>query len=222
MPDPEPILGRMEAAALLAIDQANGGELSSLAQVLATFQQTFNRTADPEEFSEALSLLAEAGLIEYAHHDLGLAPKGRKFMRKSGAPWDPHRPQRLTALLEDLEEGDLAAPGTVPAPSEDDLRAALGEMTSDEQEGDPLVPGAELAPLAHSPMIFPGVPSLAPLTLTGGLRVTFEQLRNPDGPPDPDHATDAADAADAADASDEPGSYDAQDAPGDWAPPADP
>ena len=83
MPDAEPIFGRIDAAVMLAVEESNGGELSSLAQVLATFHRAFNRPADPDELSESLGLLADARLLEYSHHELGLAPKGRKLLRRA-------------------------------------------------------------------------------------------------------------------------------------------
>jgi len=186
--DVEPIFGRLDAAVVLAVEASNGGELSSLAQVLATFQRAFNRPVDADDLSESLGLLADARLLEYSHHEIGLAPKGRKVLRKAGAPWDARRPERLTTLLAALCDDDLAPEGTMPAPSPDDVRLALGQLRDDAGEGVQLVAGDDIAPTAHSQLLpslggaLGGLGRFGSSTLSGGLRVTFGQLHNP-GPP---------------------------------------
>src|SRR5487761_1387325 len=124
MQGPDPILGRMEAAVLLAVEQANGGELSSVAQVLATFHTTFNRLPEAAPFAASTALLAEAHLVEYVEAQIGLTPGGRRLLRRTGAPWGRQRAERATALVGEIDEDDLADAGSVPCPSESVVAAA--------------------------------------------------------------------------------------------------
>jgi hypothetical protein len=128
----EPLLGRYEAATLLAVDAANGGELAGIEQVFEAFEQLFQRQLTPSESADSLALLCEAGFVEYTESELGLTPHGRKLLRRAGLPGSPDRPRKVTDLLSQLEDGDLAPEGSVPAPSEQDIIDALESLESDD------------------------------------------------------------------------------------------
>ena len=141
----QPLLVRYEAAMLLAVDGANGGELAGLEQVLVAFEVLFHHPPTVSESAEAIALLSEAGFVEYVQDQLGLTPQGRKLLRRAGLPESPDRPRKVAHLLGELEEIDLAAEGSVPAPTEADLAAALHTLGSDQLEGVAPMLGADVA-----------------------------------------------------------------------------
>ncbi len=100
----EDLFGRFDAATLLAVERANGGELASLEQVVSTFVALFDQPPHPEEFAGSAALLAEAGLVEYESEALGLTPAGRRLLRRAGASNASDRPERLLGLLGELDE----------------------------------------------------------------------------------------------------------------------
>jgi hypothetical protein len=198
----EPLLGRYEAATLLAVDGANGGTLAGIEQIFETFERLFQRRPTASQSAASLALLCDAGLVEYTEGELGLTSRGRKLLRHTGLPGSPDRPGRVADLLGDLEEEDLAAAGSVPAPSERDIEAALNSLEADDAGDAALRTGAEVAlPQIGAPLTF-GFQAEAgvPWTLGGqgqvdpvaGRRLMFR--RHAHGPPDgPMVAPDAAD-----------------------------
>jgi len=141
-----PLLGRPEAAMLLAVEQANGGELSGLEQVLVAFEFLFERRMRPEAYAESCALLCEAELVEYRDDSLGLTPAGRKLLRRTGVPGNPERPHKVAEQLALLEALDLAVPGSVAAPPLAAFEAASATLSSDGEAGEEPVLGSELAP----------------------------------------------------------------------------
>lgn len=121
----ESLFGRYEAAALLAVDRANGGELAPLPQVLAAFEGLFGSITTAATFTESLSLLIDARLVEWHNPALGLTVEGRKAIRRSGTPWDAELASKLADRLARIGEEELAPEGELPAPSEEDLEEAL-------------------------------------------------------------------------------------------------
>ena len=95
-----------------------------LGEVIEKYRQLTHESPDPEHFSESLGLLVDARLVEFVAYRVGLTPHGRKFLRKAGLAFDISRPGKITALLRRIPQNDLGD-GTDPAPSEDDIRAAL-------------------------------------------------------------------------------------------------
>ncbi len=142
----EGLFGRSEAATLLAVEAANGGELATLEQVLSTFLALFGEFPDPDRFAEACGLLAEAAVVGYEDGALGLTPAGRRLLRRAGAPQGADRPGRLLGLLRQLDEGDLAPEGSRPAPTAEAVTAALTDLHHDLESGDAPVRGELLAP----------------------------------------------------------------------------
>jgi hypothetical protein len=121
----EPLFGRVEAAALLAVEAANGGELADLEQVIVAYYRLFHRWPDVDDFTFACQLLCEAGLTNYVSRCLGLDPRGRKLLRHSGLPRHSDRPLKVVQLMQDIDEGTLAEEGSLPEPNEEEVRAAL-------------------------------------------------------------------------------------------------
>lgn len=126
-----PPLGRFDAATLLAVESANGGEWAGLAQVIVTFKVVFAQTPNVEEFTESCGLLCEAGLIEYVDEGLTLTPDGRKLLRRAGSSRSDSRPKNVADLLEIIDERDLAAEGSVPEPDLAEMTAAFDTLTAD-------------------------------------------------------------------------------------------
>jgi hypothetical protein len=143
----EPLLGRYEAATLLAVDAANGGELAGIEQVFEAFEQMFQRRPAASESAGSLALLCEAGFVEYSEGELGLTPRGRKLLRHAGLPGSRDRPHKVADLLGELEEDDLAPQGSIPAPSEQDITDALTSLTADEASDLAPEMGSTVAPL---------------------------------------------------------------------------
>ena len=141
-----PLLGRPEAAMLLAVEGANGGELSGLEQVLVAFETLFQRSMQPEAYARSCALLCEAQLVEWVDDSLGLTPGGRKLLRRTGVPGNPERPVQVADQLSLLEEVDLEPPGSVPAPDARAFEAATKSLASDGEQGDEPVLGSDLAP----------------------------------------------------------------------------
>lgn len=129
------LLGRFDAATLIAVERANGGEWAGLGQVIVTFNVVFGQVPDVDKFTESCQLLCEAGLIEYFDDGLGLTPDGRKLLRRAGSRRGPRRPQVVTELLEALDNGDLAPEGSVPEPDRTDVAAAVRELTTEVMDG---------------------------------------------------------------------------------------
>jgi hypothetical protein len=127
----EALFGRIDAAALLAVEGANGGEWAGLGQVIVTFRVMFGRRPEAEEFTESCGLLCEARLIEYRRGGLELTAYGRKLMRRAGTEGSVGRPAKVTDLLQELDESSIAGQGSVPEPSADEVAEVLEELTDD-------------------------------------------------------------------------------------------
>lgn len=121
----ETLFGRHEAAALLGVEAANGGELAPLEQFVAAYEGAFGVVPDAKDLGDSLGLLVDAGLVEWRDSAIGLSVEGRKLLRRVGAPWQRDRPERLTERLSLLVEDDLAPPGERPTPSEGELAEAI-------------------------------------------------------------------------------------------------
>jgi hypothetical protein len=130
--DERPLFGRFDAATLLAVEGANGGEWASLGQVLATFEHLFGELPDADGFTESCGLLCDAGLVEYAGEGLDVAPAGRKLLRRAGRHGSADRPTKVLELLGRFDEGDLGEEGAVAIPTTDDVAGALDALTDDE------------------------------------------------------------------------------------------
>jgi hypothetical protein len=154
----EPLLGRYEAATLLAVDAANGGELAGIEQIFAAFERLFQRQPSALQAAASFALLCEAGLIEFLDSELGLTRHGRKLLRHTGLPGNADRPRRVAELLGELEPADLAPKGSVPAPSDKDITDALTGLQDDDSTGNVLRPGAEVAPPEIGVPLVPLVP----------------------------------------------------------------
>ena len=180
MPEPvsdEPLLGRYEAAALLAVDGANGGTLAGIEQIFETFERLFQRRPGATQIAASFALLCDAGLVEYTESELGLTSHGRKLLRRAGLLDSPDRPARVADLLGELEEADLAAPGTVAAPSEEDVRTALTNLASDDDAGAGPVTGDEIAPAAIGAPLVPFGLAFGqnPVSRVAGRRLMFRR-----------------------------------------------
>ena len=127
----EPLFTRVDAATLLAVEAANGGEWTGLGQVIVTFQVIFGRLPAQVEFRESCWLLCEADLVDYAEGGLSLTPKGRKLLRHAGSRGSAARPAKVTMLLQDIEEQQLADEGSVPEPSDEDVDEAFAALTDE-------------------------------------------------------------------------------------------
>lgn len=129
--DDQPLFGRFDAATLLSVEGANGGEWASLGQVLVTFKLLFGELPEADGFAESCGLLCDAGLVEYTGDGLDLLGSGRKLLRRAGRHGSAERPARVAELLGQFDEGDLGEEGAVDTPSGDDVAAALGGLTED-------------------------------------------------------------------------------------------
>lgn len=205
----EQLFGRYEAAALLAVEKANGGELAPLEQVLVSFEGLFGSSAAPATLSESLSLLIDARLVEWVNHGLELTLDGRKIIRRSGSHWDPELPEKVEDRLQRIEEEDLAPEGELAYPTEDDIRGALASLGRGRLEGTAPVPGDVISPSAmagHHTMsarLLSGLPDRMTLRAsipgvnepeldTGGTAAKSDDEDEPDGPPMVEPLDDAA------------------------------
>jgi hypothetical protein len=175
----ESLFGRYEAAALLAVERANGGELAPLEQVIAAFEALFGSSVTAETFSESLSLLVDAGLIDWANHGLELTLDGRRTIRRSGSHWDHDFPDKVADRLSRIEEDDLAPEGELPAPSEEDILGALQSLGRGRLEGTAPVPGDVIAPSGMAGHQTIGARLLAGLPMGFGLRVEVPGVSSP-------------------------------------------
>lgn len=130
--DEESLFGRVEAAVLLAVEYANGGEWADLGQVLAGFDSIFDRLPEAGELTDAFGLLCEAGLIDYRAGGLELTPQGRKLLRHSGMPGAPRRPTKILEQLQKIADAQLAEEGSVPQPEQSEVAAVLKNLDSAE------------------------------------------------------------------------------------------
>jgi hypothetical protein len=125
-----PLFGRFDAAALLAVEGANGGEWAGLGQVLATFNLLFREWPEPDDFAESCGLLCDAGLVEYENEGLALLAAGRKLLRRAGRHGSPDRPAKVAELLGAFDDGDLAGDAAA-GPTGEEVAAARGQLTDD-------------------------------------------------------------------------------------------
>ncbi|MGO9558468.1 MAG: hypothetical protein ACLPQS_13055 [Acidimicrobiales bacterium] len=142
----ESLFGRYEAAALLAVERANGGELAPLEQVIVSFEGLFGSSVTASTFAESLALLVDAGLIEWTDHALELTLDGRRTIRRSGSHWDADFPDKVADRLSRIDEDDLSPEGELPSPSEHDILGALQALGRGRLEGNAPVTGDVIAP----------------------------------------------------------------------------
>lgn len=154
--DDGPVFGRFDAATLLAVEGANGGEWAGLGQVLVTFHVLFREWPDPDDFAESCRLLGAAGLVACEGDGLGLLPPGRKLLRRSGRDGSPSRPAKVAALLSDFDEGDLAEVGEDAGPSGEQVAAARSQLTDDVREDYVTLQASNQARLVGPPIVLPG------------------------------------------------------------------
>ncbi len=145
------LFGRYEAAALLAVEKANGGELAGLEQVIISFEGLFGASVAPTTFVEAMELLIDAHLVEWRDYCLGLSVEGRRLIRRSGSHWSADFPAKVADQLSELSEDDLAGEGELACPSEADILEAMRSLGRGALQASQPAPGGELAPsgLAH-------------------------------------------------------------------------
>jgi hypothetical protein len=175
--DPGPLFGRFDAAALLAVEAANGGEWAGLPQVLVTFHLLFGEWPDVPGFTESCGLLCEAELVEYAEGGLGLLPEGRKLLRRAGKQGAASRPEKLTDLLAAIDEADLAEEGTVDKPDEDDVASAHDHLNDEVTSDLESVQASNFARLAGPPMMLPTGPLSHPhFDLAGDMDLEDDEL----------------------------------------------
>lgn len=142
----ESLFGRYEAAALLAVERANGGELAPLEQVIVAFEQLFGTSVTASTFTESLSLLIDARLIDWSNGGLELSYEGRKTIRRSGMHSSPDFPDKVAEKLAELDEDDLAPEGELPAPTEHEVAEAMAALGRGQLTGDVPVPGLAIPP----------------------------------------------------------------------------
>ncbi|MHB1988715.1 MAG: hypothetical protein ACYCSF_12160 [Acidimicrobiales bacterium] len=142
----ESLFGRYEAAALLAVERANGGELAPLEQVIVAFEGLFGSSVTAETFAESLALLVDAGTIKWANRCLELTLEGRRMIRRSGSHWDRELPAKVARRLSQMDEDDLSPEGELAAPSKEEILAALDGLGRGKLEGTAPVPGDIIAP----------------------------------------------------------------------------
>lgn len=173
----EPLFGRYEAAALLAVDRANGGELAPLEQVIGAFEGLFGQSVTAATFAESLSLLIDARLIDWGKGGLELTIEGRRFIRRAGSHWDQDFPDRVAEHLSRINEEDLAPEGELPAPTEDDI---LGSLKSLGRGGfDVRATGGAIAPSGMAGHHTMGARLTEGLPLGYGLRVEVPGMASP-------------------------------------------
>jgi len=154
MTDDDVLFSRTDAALLLAVEAANGGELAGLVQVLGVCRRLFHSLPDEGELAESFGMLVDAGLVEWRAAEMGLTPAGRKLLRHAGMPGADDRPYRVLELLGELGDGSLAEPDTLAAPEEHEVAAALSELHASGGAGPE--PGDFIAPPTVAGIIFPG------------------------------------------------------------------
>jgi hypothetical protein len=161
----ESLFGRYEAATLLAVERANGGEVAPLEQVIAAFEQLFGALATAATMAESTSLLVDAGLVEWGAGGLGLTVEGRRAIRRSGAHFDPELPEKVEARLALIDEEDLAPEGELASPSEHDFVEALRalgrggfEVAAPAEDGPVLAPSKMAGHLTLAPRLLSGLP----------------------------------------------------------------
>jgi hypothetical protein len=180
----ESLFGRYEAATLLAVERANGGEAAPLEQVIAAFEQLFGALATAATMAESTSLLVDAGLVEWGVGGLGLTVEGRRAIRRSGAHFDPELPEKVEARLALIDEEDLAPEGELPSPSEHDFVEALRalgrggfEVAAPAEDGPALSPSRMAGHLTLAPRLLSGLP--------GGFGIKVEVPGMPEPSPAP-------------------------------------
>jgi hypothetical protein len=157
----EPLFGRFDAATLLAIEAANGGEWASLGQVIVTFKTLFGELPDADGFAESCGLLCDAGLVEFTGEGLDLHPAGRKLLRRAGRHGNPARPAKVTELLLPFDEGDLGEEGAVATPTAEEVAAALEALTAEMSDELGSLQAANQSRLLGPPIVLPGFGSQA-------------------------------------------------------------
>jgi hypothetical protein len=167
----ESLFGRYEAAALLAVERANGGELAPLEQVVVSFEGLFGSSVTAGTFAESLALLVDAGLIDWTNHALELTLDGRRTIRRSGSHWDTDFPDKVADRLSRIDEEDLSPEGELPSPSEHDILGALHSLGRGRLEGNAPVPGEVIAPSGMAGHQTMGARLLTGLPIGYGLRV---------------------------------------------------
>jgi hypothetical protein len=115
-------MGSAEALVLVGVENANGGELAPIGQVLGTLEQTTGARVDPAGFTASVQMLTEAGLVEYVAHELGLTAAGRKLIRRAGSTRDRGHTRRVGTLLAALEDPVQVG---APAPSLAEVLAVI-------------------------------------------------------------------------------------------------
>ena len=159
--------GELEAAVLVGVERANGGELAPLAQVLGTMNALMPVALrpDPEQFADCAATLLELELIEWREGQLGLTVTGRRLLRRSGLRNDPRHVINVTRLLEELEPDEWAG-DPPPGPSAEDVRQAVADDAA--QAAGDFAPLAPRSPTTGS--VFPvsapvadWVPAVPPL-----------------------------------------------------------
>ncbi|MGH9297822.1 MAG: hypothetical protein ACRDZP_07600 [Acidimicrobiales bacterium] len=179
-----PLFGRQEAAALLAVERANGGEFAAIEQVLSCFNQMFRVYAGAESLEESFSLLIDASLVEWDGAGLALLPDGRKLIRRSGAHWDPELPALLADRLSAIDEDTLSPEGELPAPTAEQIGAAYLALGRDAETGRAPVAGGSLVrelPALNRLRGLGGGPGVG-FGLGAGLTVSFGDDRPPTVP----------------------------------------
>ena len=142
----ESLFGRYEAAALLAVERANGGELAPLEQVLMAFEGLFGSSVTAGTLSESIALLIDAGLVDWANGGLELTVEGRRTIRRSGSHWDAELPDKVADRLSRIQEDDLSPEGELPSPTEEDLLGAMASLGRGRIDGSAPVTGDAIAP----------------------------------------------------------------------------
>jgi hypothetical protein len=168
------LFGRYEAAALLAVEQANGGELAPLEQVIMAFDGLFGTSVTAQTLSESMALLVDAGLVEWRDYGLGLTVAGRRLIRHSGKHWSDDFPARVAEKLSEIDEDDLALEGELASPSEAEVKTAMaaigrGALKMDGPPAESLTPSGLASFAASSARLFAGMqsPPTAPLKPSG-------------------------------------------------------
>lgn len=142
----ESLFGRYEAATLLAVERANGGEIAPLEQVVVAFEALFGSSVAASTFTESISLLIDAGMVAWTDYALELTLEGRRMIRRSGARWDHELPDKVAERLSRISEDELAPEGELPAPTEEEVLGAMHALGRGRLEGKAPVPGDVIAP----------------------------------------------------------------------------
>ncbi|MGO9196698.1 MAG: hypothetical protein ACLQK4_06190 [Acidimicrobiales bacterium] len=175
----ESLFGRYEAAALLAVERANGGELAPLEQVIVAFEALFGASVAASTFAESLALLIDARLIDWSNRGLELTLDGRRTIRRSGSHWDADFPDKVADRLSRIEEDELSPEGELPAPTEHDVLQAMESLGRGRLEGNAPVPGEVLAPSGIAGHQTIGARLLSGLPAGYGIRVEVPGVNSP-------------------------------------------